>query len=123
MQTPTPHRRTSEWTPEQEAISAERDARMQTPIAPLPMDPENEEIAAELRYLDSIADKTATVRSYSDGELAGTELYLETAWGDQLVTGIRHFSDGPWIVTGSGYLNQRSFAVCWDTKLKVGRAS
>jgi hypothetical protein len=94
---------------------------MQTQTPQFP--PENEEIAAELRYLESIADKTATVRSYSDGKHAGQALYLETAWGDLLVSGINRFSDGPWIVTGSGYLNQRSFAVCWDTKLKVGQAS
>jgi len=94
---------------------------MQSSTAQFP--PENEEIAAELRYLESLVGKTATVRSYSDGELEGLDVYLPTAWGDQLVTGIRQFSDGPWIVTGKGYLNQRSFAVCWDTKLTVRQAS
>ena len=66
---------------------------------------------------------TTTVRRYSDGEHAGQQLYLETAWGDLLVTGIRYFSDGPWIITGKGWQSERTFAVCWDTRLKVGAQS
>lgn len=93
---------------------------MQTPTPQLP--PENEEIAAELRYLESIDDKTTTVRQYAHEDRGGRALYIETWCGPQLVTGIQHFSDGPWIVTGKGF-GQSSYAVCWDTKLRVEQAS
>ncbi|HET6494565.1 MAG TPA: hypothetical protein VFH61_04265 [Thermoleophilia bacterium] len=66
----------------------------------------------------TLATKPITVRDYADGTVTES-LSISTAWGDLEVTGIRLFSDGPWIVTGRGTFHQQSFAVCWDTKLEV----
>ena len=94
---------------------------MQTPIAPLPMEPENEEIAAELRYLDSIADlATITVRQYLEGE-DERPVYLHTHHGALRVTGVHFFGDGPWLVTGHGF-HAASWCVAYNERLYFSEA-
>ena len=60
---------------------------------------------------------TYTVADYAEGRTPrGLALYLPTHQGAKLVTGLNLFSDGPWLVTGTGW-SKSSWCVCPDTKL------
>jgi hypothetical protein len=62
----------------------------------------------------------ATVRDLIDGKLGTRKVFIKTAWGLQEVTGIRMFSDGPWVVCGKengGF--GKSYCVCYDAELEV----